>query len=201
MKQTNIAAWMTFSAIIISIFWLSYHFLGGEVPSFSSINWVTEREYPGLPINPPISYDLPYKIKISRFWDALAMPTFILIFFRILKNTENKAYLAIMIVLGMVVGLIFGILAGQFHGLRVGIMAGAGFGAALGLVFGTAYGTAFVATSSLMVGLLAIGLLPGFVYLLIIGTPLVGTHLILKVCNKVFKKPLGQDQTSHEKHE
>jgi len=154
---------MFLAGLVMASFWFSWwRELAGEVPSLTELVWFTGRG-----TDKPVVWTLPFGL--SRYWDILAAPIFVLIISR-LKHFDSGSRDALAgglffgLFLGLTVGLSFGLSVVVFAGLIIGLTFGLSGRLSVkdGLTFGISY--------SLVMGLY-LGLLPGLVFFLVIGSP------------------------------
>ncbi len=166
---TLTVVWMAVLALIFGVFWHSWNLVFGEIPALGEVTWLTAKENSaGVIIKPAVILTLP--LTLSRSWDMLMAPIFVLIFCQLFHRAEVRikedlaiVSLAISLILGLAFGLAFDLAFSLLFGAALSLVLGLVGGPALGLVSGLGY--------SFIIGAFWLGLLPGLGVFLIIASP------------------------------
>jgi len=149
-RLTLIWRWSILTAAAVTLFWLVWYLIFGQVPTVTSIN----------PIFYPI---IPLFFSISRWWDVLVMPVYIAVL--VLTFTSEKVregegpvpLLLLFAAAGPAFGLIFSLVSVLLCGLVFGLVFWKEVHMMAGLAWGQWFGLTLGLSISVFTGL-AIGL-------------------------------------------
>ena len=97
--------WSLITAGTITLFWTIWYLVAGQVPVVTSIK-----------MTPELTWQLPFGI--SRWWDILIGPIWLIMLILIFTSRERKKYIC------FIVGAACGLIYGLFFSPAVGLVAG-----------------------------------------------------------------------------